>query len=919
MANTKQLRQLEKKERNWFFPAAIAVLIVLLCAGTIYMRWNYGLKETEKMALQSGQIAAKGISLGGLFEKGTTVIKSEKRKYLHQTLQDITKLNRKCQYSYVLVKRGGDLYVIADSDQAVSDEQSLQIVHYAEAEKEYYQSFSSKKAFVAKNVKDRWGTWMSVLVPVIDEDSGKVVAVFGMDYEVADWYSQAKLYLLRALLVCVSLVTVYMAILLSGNLRKKLTFSKEKLKNSEGALHAILEQVPIGIGLGRGHDISGNDRFKQIISEIGEDKGKNWLWEMERTAFRECDNESTYGCSENEHSRFEMDDKVETKQGNEIFLHVIMSKFHFEDNDEYYFLCLIEDITRQKELEKNLLDIERSKAVLLQNLPGMAYRCNYDRDWTMQFISNGCFELTGFEPQELIGNRDRSFNDLILPQYREHLWKQWETILKDCGQLNEEYEIETADGTVKWVYELGQPVFDEHHSVEALEGILIDITKQKEEEYKFKYLSEHDSLTNLYNRRYFEGMMNDNIESFRTLKRQGAVVMIMIHNLNQFNLINGFSRTEKLLIDFTDLLKTHVEKLCSLYHISSERYIYLIEEYGEKENLTLWASKILSQILSFEGGTKLEATIGILELKGEPDVERVLKYASIAAQNASSNPDRICFFCKEMEDELIYKEGIKNALRDYFTSSCGKLVAHYQPIIDVKTKSVYGFEALARFYSNEYGWVSPMDFIPIAEESGNIIELGKEILFQSCMFLCELEAMGSRDITISVNISVIQLVFNGFLDQIKTILHQTGANPHNITLEITESVFLDDYIEMNRRLSQIRDLGMKISIDDFGTGYSSLARERELVVDYLKIDKYFVDKILLEDQEESITADIISMAHKLGHRVIAEGVEEQIQMDYLKEHQCNYVQGYYFSKPLEKKDALQLLEFSKKDAHELEE
>lgn len=212
-----------------------------------------------------------------------------------------------------------------------------------------------------------------------------------------------------------------------------------------------------------------------------------------------------------------------------------------------------------------------------------------------------------------------------------------------------------------------------------------------------------------------------------------------------------------------------------------------------------------------------------------------------------------------------------------------------------------------------------MDFIPIAEESGNIIELGKEILFQSCMFLCELEAMGSRDITISVNISVIQLVFNGFLDQIKTILHQTGANPHNITLEITESVFLDDYIEMNRRLSQIRDLGMKISIDDFGTGYSSLARERELVVDYLKIDKYFVDKILLEDQEESITADIISMAHKLGHRVIAEGVEEQIQMDYLKEHQCNYVQGYYFSKPLEKKDALQLLEFSKKDAHELEE
>ena len=916
MLDAKQSSKTKKREKNWIFPAAVAVSIVLLCAGTIYTRWNYGLKETEKMALQSGQIAAKGISLGGLFQKGTTNIQEDKVKFLHQTLQDITKLNRNCQYSYLLMMKNGEIYVIADSDQELSDEQSLQVVHYSEAEGEYYQSFHSKRGLVAKNVKDRWGTWMSVLVPIRDEDNGKVVAVFGMDYSVSDWYLQANFELLRALLVCVCLVLVYMAILLSGNLRKKLTFSKEKLRNSEGALHAILDQVPIGIGLGKGHDISGNDRFQQILNEIGEDKGKNWLWEMGRTAFEEGDAQITNEQNSSNLFRFETDDKVETKQGNEISLHVIMSKFHLEEDEEYSFLCLLEDITKQKEMEKSLLSIERSKAVLLQNLPGMAYRCNYDREWTMQFVSNGCFELTGYEPEELIDNRDYSFNDLILPQYREHLWKQWEIILRDSGQLNEEYEIVTADGNIKWVYELGQPIYDENHSIEALEGILIDITKQKEEEYKFKYLSEHDSLTNLYNRRYFEGMINLDLEAFRTLKRQGAVVMIMIHNLNQFNLINGFSRTEKLLVAYTDLLKNNVKEHCSLFHISAERYIYLIEEYGEKEKLQIWASKILSQILSFEGGTKLEVTIGILELKGEPDVERILKYASIAAQNASSNSDRVCFFCKEMEDELIYKEGIKNALCDYFSNSQGKLLAHYQPIIDVKTKKVYGFEALARFYSEEFGWISPLEFIPIAEESGFIIELGKEILLQSCVFLHEIEEKGMNDITISVNISVIQLVYDGFLRQIQWIIQQTKVNPHNITLEITESVFLDDYIEMNRRLTQIRDLGIKISIDDFGTGYSSLAREGELMVDYLKIDKYFVDKILLE---ESITADIISMAHKLGHSVIAEGVEEQAQMDYLKEHKCNYVQGYYFSKPLEKKDAFQILNISSDLNGKLEE
>ena len=201
----------------------------------------------------------------------------------------------------------------------------------------------------------------------------------------------------------------------------------------------------------------------------------------------------------------------------------------------------------------------------------------------------------------------------------------------------------------------------------------------------------------------------------------------------------------------------------------------------------------------------------------------------------------------------------------------------------------------------------PNEFIPIAEESGLIIGLGLEILEQGCKFLCEMDEKGLSKVNVSVNVSAIQLIGDDFFERLKEILVRTEANPEQLTLELTESIFANNFNEVNAKLSRIREIGIRIAIDDFGTGYSSLARERELSVDSLKIDKRFVDKINNLEKGESITGDIISMAHKLGHLVVAEGVEEQLQMDYLKAHHCNYIQGYLYSKPLTKADAIKKL------------
>ena len=693
-----------------------------------------------------------------------------------------------------------------------------------------------------------------------------------------------------------------------------MTIFKWHCEKQKKVLLEILEQVPMGIGIGGEKIGLVNERYRRIKEKYEGVIGEDFLFRLEHPAFNEDDRRELRKLRTGSKSEFRIEKEIEDKRGTKFWFHMSMLRFINGNNSENSFLCVMEDITKQKIMEQTLLEIEKSKAILLQNLPGMAYRCAYDREWTMEFVSNGCLSLTGYEPEDLIGNRRQSFNNLIVPKYREHLWNQWEKILEEQGQMNEEYEILTSEGQTRWVYELGQPIFNKEGSVEALEGILIDISKQKEEEHNFKYLSEHDSLTDLYNRRYFEKLLNENLDEFRILKKQGAVILIMIHNLNQLNLINGFGVTEKIIVDLTNRLKNYCNKECSLFQISTERYAFLLEEYGDVNQLKDFAKQIFEEIIQVGCGTKLDATMGIIELKEEPDVERVLKYASIAAQEAAESSEKIRFFCKEMEDSLIRKEGVKDVLNQYFTQKKGDLVAFYQPIIDIKSNKIYGFEALARFFSQEYGLISPLEFIPIAEEAGMIFELGKEIFIQSCIFLNELEKKGLTNISIAVNISMIQLVHKDFVELIQKTIEETKANPRNITLEITESVFKDDYQEMNQRLGEIRKLGIRISIDDFGTGYSSLARERELMVDYLKIDKYFIDKILISNQEESITADIISMAHKLGHRVVAEGVEEQIQMNYLMMHKCNYVQGYYFSKPLSKKDAFdKIMEWNEPD------
>lgn len=288
-----------------------------------------------------------------------------------------------------------------------------------------------------------------------------------------------------------------------------------------------------------------------------------------------------------------------------------------------------------------------------------------------------------------------------------------------------------------------------------------------------------------------------------------------------------------------------------------------------------------------------------------------MKNLLIASEKAINTIDRdisFCFFNQDMEMQIIREEEIKQELVQIAEDeNNNSLFLQFQPILDLGSNQINGFEALARIKSDKLGLIPPMEFIPIAEKTKLIIPVGKKIIIQAFRFLNTLKEKGLYTISVSINISAIQLIRNNFVENFVEIINEMQVNTENIVLEITESMFASNYNEINKILGELNVLGIKIAIDDFGTGYSSLARERELNVNCLKIDKYFIDKLSSLKDEEAITGDIISMAHKLGHYVVAEGVEHEKQRQYLKSYGCEKIQGYLVGKPLDAEAAIELL------------
>ena len=576
---------------------------------------------------------------------------------------------------------------------------------------------------------------------------------------------------------------------------------RRDLKNQNTFLNTIFNQTQIGIGIlqtredGQYSYIRVNDVFKKILGRTEKDLLKEDWQSFTHPEDKKRNLEEFKRIYSGETNSFVMEKRYIRPDGSIVWVRLIVSKLMLTKDNKLSYICLIQDITKEKLSEINFLESERSKKIILSHLPGLAYRCRNDKDWTMEYVSSGCLELTGYLPEALLYNKELSFNEIIAPDYREDIQRKWEYSIKNDLPFKYEYEIITAQGERKWVYETGQGVFNKGGELEYLEGIILDISEKKEVENNLRYISTHDTLTDLHNSSYFQKLLERELsDSSRQYKK--ALVGINLNPLQVLNLTYGFYYVRDLIKRIGHTLETLSSETHLLFRTHESRFLFYVKNYNNLSELIRFSETIrdtLEPIISLE---RIIGGIGIYEIKdNDVEIADILKKLLIASEKAMaldiSKFLNISPYNDEMEKEIIREEGVKRELYNLLENKDGtKLLLEFQPILDLKSNKISGFEALARIVSRELGRIPPLEFIPLAEKTKLIIPIGKMIIRQALIFLDTIIKLGYDDIKISINISAIQLLEKDFVINIIKFIKEIEVAPENIILEITESTLV---------------------------------------------------------------------------------------------------------------------------------
>lgn len=696
---------------------------------------------------------------------------------------------------------------------------------------------------------------------------------------------------------------------------------KVKTKQHESVLfRAIYEQSPIGIILSQDGTIPVREESSALMINPKSEEITGWdRHTLAELGWKRITHPQDLSLDVNylerlmrgEINDYEIDKRFVKPDGSHVWTRIFVTQIHTAQREKPYQLCLIFDISNRKRLELDLIESDRSKAILFTNLPGMAYRCSYDEHWTMRFISNGCYAVTGYSTEALLNNRNISFEQIIAPEYREGVRREWEKVILRNEPFHYEYEIITSSGNRRWVMEAGQAVYDESGEAVFLEGIILDISQRKQYEHQLIHFSEYDQMTQLPNRKALEQELEK--ESNLCTSSHRALVAFDLHSLQMLNALYGFDYcqdvTQRLVEDFTSLSDARHK----LFTSNVTSFIFFVRDYRDRDDLLSFCTTVVERIEPVLTRERISYGLGAVELEQYevqdiPKIERNLLVASEKGRSGYGHASNICFFDESLVASIEREQTIIEELSQIIDGiGQDRYQLFYQPICDLRTGSLCGFEALSRFTSSVYGSIPPAEFIPIAERTRLIIPLGHLVLRTAFQFLSRLIEHGHDDVHVAVNISSLQLFDTDFVQRLEELAQSTGVRPQQVVLEITESVFIIEYQEVNAIFRRLQDLGFALALDDFGTGYSSFSREQELNVDYIKLDQYFTQRLLSIDEDRSVLADLISMIQRSGHTVVAEGVEHESQKNYLKRHDCDLAQGFLFSRPLPEHDAFALV------------
>jgi diguanylate cyclase (GGDEF)-like protein len=417
-----------------------------------------------------------------------------------------------------------------------------------------------------------------------------------------------------------------------------------------------------------------------------------------------------------------------------------------------------------------------------------------------------------------------------------------------------------------------------------------------------QYLATHDTLTGLPNRSMFSQRLNYAIQAAQRYQRQFAVLFM---DLDRFKIINdtlGHEAGDQLLQEIAARLTQSLRAVDTVGRLGGDEFVILIEEVSDSNQVAAVAHKILTSVIkpiTLKGQeSRITASIGISMFpKDAEDEQTLMKNADIAMYLAKEEgKNNYQFYSQDIQSKSLQHLSIETNLR--FALERNELSLHYQAKVDFKTNVIKGVEALLRWQNPYLGSVTPTQFIPVAEESGLIIPIGRWVLKTACAQNVAWQKQGLPAVCMSVNLSRRQLMDENLIDDIRTALNDSGMASNLLELDITEGMVMHNPALIISILTKIKSMGVRLAIDDFGTGYSSLAQIKNFPIDTLKVDRSFIRSIPKDTEYRAITEAIIAMGKTLGLNVVAEGVETVEQMNFLKEHSCDEMQGFYFSKPI---------------------
>lgn len=528
----------------------------------------------------------------------------------------------------------------------------------------------------------------------------------------------------------------------------------------------------------------------------------------------------------------------------------------------------------------------------------------------------------------------RSFGDLHYFFQNIHK-KEQENVIKTVQQARHnkrnyglEHRVVSTSMQVKTVYQEAEIIFNDAGDAIRLMGTIQDITERKKAENKIERLSHYDKVTGLPNRVFLRRKLNQAITNNRNSKQVVALLTLDLDHFKRLNdtlghtlgdemlrevgkrlgtCITNFNAATNINADHFSPTKSHLDM--TLAHFGGDEFVVMLDGLSKIEDAAIISRQINKEIarpITIDGKPiSISVSIGISTFPDDgADVDSLLKQSSAALHHAKSE-GRNCykFFTSSMNARAFERLSLEINLRKALEEN--QFMLFYQPKVSGFTGDVVSMEALIRWRHPELGMVSPAEFIPVAEQTGLIIPLGEWIFAEACRHVQKMQQEGLHNLTVAVNLSGAQFDQENLPRKLSKIVQDTGISPAQIELEITESLIMNNVERAITILNELRELGFSIAIDDFGTGYSSLSYLKRFPISTLKIDQSFIRDINHDHDDASIVEAVIRLAHSLRLKVVAEGVEDQSQLEILRKHNCDMIQGYFYSRPLAAEDFIE--------------